>query len=101
MKKIKLVILLMILTISVFSQNSKEVVDSLTADVCLKRGHVADSLITETKDYCEPYVVDLDTMSVLVYPSCNAVTYKCRRCKKIVTEKVPEKYYIVWTRPKE
>lgn len=74
--------------------------DSLLA-ICKERGHVKSESCTSTLLYCEPYVVDTDSTSTIVYPACNRITYTCMRCGATFSEKEKERRVVVWKKPKQ
>jgi len=74
--------------------------DSLLA-ICNERGHVKSESCISTLMYCEPYVVDTDSTSTIVYPPCNWITYTCLRCGATFSEKEKEQRVVVWRKPKD
>lgn len=70
--------------------------DTLSPSVCDIKGHVSNGIGSVTLAYCEPYLIDTDTCTIMVYPSCNYMTYSCLRCEKIITEKIPERRVVIW-----
>ena len=58
--------------------------------ICLQRGHVNEGWYSTTAAYCKPYLIESDTATIQVNPSCNEIKYNCMRCKKNVTEKEKE-----------
>lgn len=70
---IKLTVIFMLFATAAFGQK------------CDERGHVG-GVGTRTLRYCPPRLEDSDSMSIMVYPSCNSSTYKCERCGETVTE---------------
>lgn len=71
------------------------ILDNLSLAQCAERGHVG-GVGTQTEMYCPPILEDSDSMSVMVYPSCNTFTYRCSRCGETVTEKEKEVRVIIW-----
>lgn len=69
--------------------------------LCKERGHVKGEVIQETLMHCEGYIIDTDTSSVLVFPACNYITYRCLRCGAEIIEQEPERRIILWQGKKE
>ncbi len=88
---------IIILTGLFFCISSYGQLDSLLVDsICIERGHVISGIFSETLMYCPPYIIDTDSITIQVYPSCNWRTYKCARCKKQITEREPERRIVIW-----
>ena len=71
---------------------------NLQAQTCERRGHVPGGNIMETLIYCPDYIIDYADSTVLVTPSCNWITYKCKRCGEIIEEKEKEIRTVIWRR---
>lgn len=63
---------------------------------CEERGHVSGGYVMQTEMYCGSYLIDTDSTTVRVYPSCNSRTYDCIRCYRTITEPVPEQRVVIW-----
>ena len=75
--------------------------DTTLNPICAERGHVCGGVYFETLIYCEPYVVDHEDYSEMVYPACNYREYTCKRCGKRVDELEPERREIIWDKRNE
>jgi len=71
-----------------------------TDSICLQRGHVNEGYYSTKMAYCKPYLIESDTVTIQVYPSCNEIKYNCMRCKKNVTEKEKESRIVIWRKGK-
>lgn len=71
-----------------------------TDSICLQRGHVNKGCYMITDAYCPPYLIESDTATIQVHPSCNEINYNCMRCKKNVTEKEKENRIVIWRKGK-
>jgi len=66
-----------------------------TTHLCNERGHVKIAY-SSTSMYCEPYLEDTDSTSVLVYPACNIIEYYCLRCGEHIKELEKEERVVLW-----
>lgn len=70
--------------------------------ICLERGHAWSELMFTTDMYCgDPYILDEENASYMVYPRCNYHTRVCLRCgttEQFIEEDIKVK---IWERPKE
>ena len=67
-------------------------------NLCKERGHVKGEVIMITDAYCPPYLTENDSVSIMIYPGCNTITYTCQRCGKIISEPEKEIKVIIWKR---
>ena len=65
-------------------------------EVCQERGHVMSNGCFSTAMYCPPRVEDTECHTVIVYPACNTLTYRCSRCGETVKEKEKERKVFKW-----
>jgi len=56
--------------------------DTIINPICKQRGHVQGQGCMSTLLYCPPYLEENDSISVMVYPSCNDTRCTCLRCGK-------------------
>jgi hypothetical protein len=101
MKKIILGIILILATIVVMVLTSckAQQVDTVKADsvdLCQERGHIHTGMVMATAMYCPPVTIDTDSTTVIIYPSCNQITYTCARCGKTIQEAEPERKVVIW-----
>jgi uncharacterized protein (DUF2141 family) len=101
MKKIILGIILILATIAlmVLTSCKAQTIDTLkidTVDLCQQRGHIYTGVVMTTAAYCPPVIIDNDSTTVIVYPSCNQIRYICARCGKIIQEVEPERKEVIW-----
>jgi hypothetical protein len=89
MKKILITIILVITGINCQAQDTIN-------PICKQRGHIKGDVCSSTLMYCEPYIIDTDTSSIMVYPACNWLTYYCIRCGAEIVEQEPEYREILW-----
>ena len=75
--------------------NNSFTVDSINK-VCAERGHVKGNDMESTLVYSEPYVVDTDSTTVIVYLGGNRISYTCLRCGKRVVEYEKERREVIW-----
>jgi hypothetical protein len=68
--------------------------------MCKERGHVNEGWYMSTALYCPSYVLDTDTTTIEVHPSCNTITFECKRCGKFVSEPEKERKVVIWRKPK-
>jgi hypothetical protein len=73
-------------------------IDTATYETCSERGHVMGDIISRTLMYCPPYTIDTDSTTVIVYPGCNSISYRCARCGMIVSDGEKERRVVVWRR---
>lgn len=64
--------------------------------MCEERGHIMPDVVFKTAAYCQPYIVDTDSTTVKVYPSCNWIEYRCIRCGRMIKEKEKEVRVTLW-----
>lgn len=100
--KIKAIItaVIVLVSINLFSQESIKS-DTISKNLCIERGHVFSESIMITDIYCPSYLVENDTISYIVKPSCNYVTKCCLRCAAIIEEKEKEQRIVVWRKSDE
>lgn len=87
-----LTIILSLFWFASYSQADTTKVDS----VCLERGHVSVGVAMSTAMYCPPYLEETDSITTIVYPACNTITYTCARCGRVVKEREKERRIIIW-----
>lgn len=75
--------------------------DSTKINICKERGHVHGGSSFTTLAYCEPYLIETDSTTIRVYPSCNVVTSSCMRCGDLISEKEKEIREIIWRKNKK
>jgi len=66
--------------------------------MCIERGHVHSGIAFITDMYCEPYIIETDSTTIIVCPSCNIITFRCARCGKEISEAEPEIRKTIWKR---
>jgi len=98
---IKRTAILLYLVLSVcyfsFSQEVDTVkIDTTVNKMCQERGHVKGGIVMTTYMYCSPYLVENDSISYMVYPACNYITYTCKRCGKLIEEQESERRVVIW-----
>lgn len=94
-------LLILLLTSYCFSSFSQEIViidnDSNYVDsICAVRGHIKGGIITTTDLFCPPYIIDNDSVSIMVYPACNYISYVCLRCRRLIEEREKERRVVIW-----
>lgn len=88
-------ILLILSYFSSYGQN-----DTVENEICKQRGHVIGGIISVTAAYCPSYIIDTDSTTIRVYPSCNIRTYTYQRCGKLIKESEPERRVVIWRKVK-
>jgi hypothetical protein len=82
---------------SSFSQELDTVsIDTTVNKTYLEPWHVKGGVVMTTDMYCPPYLVENDSISYMVYPACNYITYTCQRCKKLIKEQESERRVVIW-----
>jgi len=89
--KTLLTILISLISLVGYGQN-----DTIVNKICQERGHVSGGYVMKTLMYCQPYIVETDSTTIMVYPACNWESYTCIRCGKYVTEKEKEQRVVIW-----
>ena len=79
-----------------YGQSDTVKIDTTVNKICVERGHIMSGVCTSTLMYCPPYTIDTDSTTILVYPSCNTISYTCKRCGKSVSEREPERRVVIW-----
>lgn len=103
MKKLKrnLLYLLLMACYSSFAQETDTVkiedIENIINEMCLERGHVMSENISVTLASCPPYLEEHDSISYMVYPSCNGYTSVCKRCGLIVKYYPKERRVVIWS----
>lgn len=93
------IILLFIIAINTCNNLCAQTIDTTRVNpVCAERGHIQPNVVSKTLLYCPPYYEDSEDSTVLVYPACNWITYRCMRCGQIIEEKEEEVRVTVWRR---
>ena len=90
--RMKILLLCFLLPVVCYSQ---------TDTICVQRGHVQPDVVGTTLLYCPPYLIESDTITIKVYPSCNLLMYTCLRCDKYIEEYEEEQRVVIWRKPKE
>jgi hypothetical protein len=75
-------------------------ITAFSQDLCAERGHVQSGMVSVTGMYCPPYLIETDSTTVKVYPSCNEYKYVCLRCDQLVIESEPERREVIWRKEK-
>ena len=76
--------------------------DTTKAKVCVVRGHVSSEIGVTTLVYCPPYIIDSDSTTVKVYPSCNTTKTYCERCNSaIIVGGSKEVREVIWKKIKK
>jgi hypothetical protein len=110
-KVISPLIILLLLSIMGFGQDTLqtsnliyqeviETADSNAFKLCEKRGHVRSGVYSSTLLYCPSYIIDTDSTTIEVFPSCNWIGYTCSRCGKQISEREKERRIVIWKRDK-
>lgn len=92
-KQTSIIIYLILSSCTLFAQVKT---DTTINKICINRGHVASKVISTTSMYCESYVIDTDSTTIIVQPSCNFEWFKCKRCGKQVAQKEKEQRIIIY-----
>lgn len=98
MKRLRCIFYLLIaVCYSSFAQEVDTVkIEDAVNKICLERGHVMSGNASVTLAYCPPYLVENDSVSYMVYPSCNETTQICQRCGMIVKSYPKELRVVIW-----
>lgn len=82
---------------SSFSQEADTVkIDTKVNKMCKERGHISGGVVMKTLMYCEPYTIDTDSTTIMVYPACNYESFICKRCGKYVSQLEKERRVVIW-----
>jgi hypothetical protein len=80
--------------------NNKDSATQGVYSLCMERRHVKPCIVMSTNIYCSSYIIDTDSITIQVYPSCNWITYTCERCGKTISEQEPEHRIVIWRKNK-